>query len=230
MLLKLYVILPPEGRCVKSFVNLMDGAMTVDHILLIRHAETDWNIEQRWQGTVSSVPLNDQGRAQAHALANYMTAEPVAALYSSDLARAWETASILGEALRLNPVADRRWREVNVGLFQGHTWAELEVRYPDHVVEYRAKANDYRFPNGESWPEVKERACRAFYDLAAVEAGPMIAVVSHGGVLRSLLNGLFPGAPVVSGLRLPNTSLTRLSRNGHGWELVEAGITPHLPD
>ena len=99
-------------------------------ILLVRHGETDWNLERRWQGHIDR-PLNDVGRAQARALADRLDSEPFAAVYSSDLARARETAEIVAAAHGLPVHLDPRLREADVGEWSGLTADEIERRYPE---------------------------------------------------------------------------------------------------
>lgn len=204
--------------------------MTSKQILLIRHGETDWNAQQRWQGQAHHVPLNVLGRTQAQALGQYLAQQRIDALYSSDLIRTWETASIVGEALKITPQADARWREIHVGLFQGHTRQELETRYPEHWATFNARKDDYCFPDGESWTQVGARAAAALSDLAKQDTFSSIAVVSHGGTLRCLMSETFPHLPEASQIRFTNTSITTLRANGAGWELINAAITPHLED
>lgn len=121
---------------------------------LIRHGETDWNAEQRWQG-FAPTGLNAVGRQQAQALADYLRPRPIRAIYSSDLPRALEAAQILGMALGVRPQVDVRWREMNVGVFQGLTAAGVQVRYPNELVAWRADTLDYRIPNGETRRELQ---------------------------------------------------------------------------
>src|SRR5262245_3515870 len=105
--------------------------MAVERVLLIRHGQTDWNAAGRWQG-FEEIPLNDEGWAQARALAAYLSNQngKINAIYSSDLIRAFQTASAIGEAFKLNPQPDPRWREMNLGIFQKLTRDEITARYP----------------------------------------------------------------------------------------------------
>src|SRR5210317_401562 len=103
-------------------------------IILIRHGLTDWNKEGRWQGN-EDIPLNDTGIAQAEALGKRLANWPIEALYSSDLKRAAQTAAILGAAVDLQPIHDRCWRERDVGAFQGLTWEEIAIQYPNEFQE-----------------------------------------------------------------------------------------------
>lgn len=195
-------------------------------IYLIRHGESDWNVARRWQG-FAPTGLNEAGRQQARALAAYLRAEPIDAIHTSDLPRALETARILGAALGVVPQVDTRWREINVGVFQGMTAAEVEQRYPAELAEWRADTPDYRVPNGESRRELQDRAAAAWHDVAAGQ-GSAAAVVSHGGTIRLLLRRLF-GPEAFDAQPLHNTSITTLTQTDGGvWVLESAGETPHL--
>lgn len=136
-------------------------------LLLARHGETEWNREERYQGHADP-PLNDTGRAQAEELAERLAAEPIVAVYSSDLRRAAETAAIVGARLGL-PVAQKAGlREIEVGSWQGLTKAEIDGRPWD----------------GETYEHHAERVTRALRDIAVRHPGQTVLVVSHGGSLR----------------------------------------------
>ena len=202
--------------------------MAVDHILLIRHGETAWNAERRWQGMIHHVPLNDSGLQQAHALAAYLAGQPIGAIYSSDLLRAWETAAIIGDAVGVKPQSDVRLREVNAGRFQGLNHEEVQAQMAEELAEMRKGDPHYRFPGGESWSEVSTRLNEAFQDIARTATGPQVIIMSHGGSIRHLLGRMFPDDPALDKLALPNTSITTLTCDGERWQIVEAGATPHL--
>src|SRR5262245_65615545 len=99
-------------------------------LLLTRHGETDWNREHRVQGH-TDVPLNENGREQARALAERLVDVPLAAIYASDLARARETAEIVARRLGLGVVLDPGLREKNFGSWEGLTDVEIAERFPD---------------------------------------------------------------------------------------------------
>jgi broad specificity phosphatase PhoE len=204
--------------------------MTVERVLLIRHGQTEWNAQRRWQGKTHDVTLNDEGRVEARALGEHLKTYDVAAIYSSDQLRSWETATIVGEILGITPKAEIRMREVNAGVFEGRTWPEVETHYPEHAVFYRENMSkmDYRFPEGETWLEVQERAHAAFQDITTSENGPVVALFSHGGTLRRLISRLFPDT-MTKDYALHNTSITTIERSGDSWTLTSIGITPHLP-
>src|SRR5215470_3879550 len=99
-------------------------------ILLARHGETDWNVQQRWQGHTDT-PLNDTGREQARALAGKLADERIDAVFSSDLIRAHETARLVAEPRGLGVTALRDLRERHFGSVEGLTTDEVFARYPD---------------------------------------------------------------------------------------------------
>jgi broad specificity phosphatase PhoE len=142
----------------------------VTTLLLVRHGETDWNAEGRLQGHTDR-PLNDHGRRQANALAERLAGEePIAAIYASDLARARETAEIVGGRLGLPVVVDADLREKNWGNWEGLTGDERAA------IEFV----------GESTDEHRERVMRAVRRIVERHPGQRIVVVTHGGSLRRI--------------------------------------------
>ena len=138
-------------------------------LLLVRHGETDWNAEGRLQGHTDR-PLNDHGRRQAAVLAERLAGEPIAAVYSSDLASARETAAILAERLGLPVVDDPDLRERNWGNWEGLTGTERDR------IEYVGEAQDTH----------AERVIRAVHRIAELHPDERIVVVTHGGSLRRI--------------------------------------------
>ncbi len=196
-------------------------------ILLIRHGQTDWNAERRWQGHLE-VPLNEEGRQQAEALANYLGDHPITAVYSSDLSRAQQTAEPLAKRLNLAIVSDTRWRELNLGVFQGLTANEIKAKYSDESRRMREEYLDFVVPQGESRRAMMERAYQAFSEIAAQEAGPEIVVISHGGTIRVLLLKLFDFDDVIMHISVHNTSISVIEMDGDTPRLLETAVTPHL--
>jgi 2,3-bisphosphoglycerate-dependent phosphoglycerate mutase len=154
----------------------------VTTILLARHGETDWNRENRFQGHADP-PLNETGRAQAAELAAALANAPIAAVYSSPLRRAFETAQIVGAPHGLQPVPVDALREVDVGSWQGLTRAEIEERFPEQFARWL----DYEqgWEDGESYDEMGQRVLAALLELAAAHEDERILVVSHGGPVRA---------------------------------------------
>ena len=151
-------------------------------ILLARHGETDWNREQRFQGWADP-PLNATGRAQAVDLSVALIAEELAAVYSSPLRRAYETAEVVAATRGLEPVTVDALREVDVGSWSGLTRDEIEHRFPEQYASWL----DYRqgWEDGETYEQMAERVVPALLDLAATHEGQRILAVTHGGPMRA---------------------------------------------
>lgn len=153
-------------------------------ILLIRHGQTDWNLDRRLQGH-QDVPLNSAGLQQARQLARRLAADPIDAIYCSDLRRAAETAEILGQTHSLTPTSDKIWRERDVGQFQGLTVDEITARYPqawDQLSDGIVNP-----PGGENSTALFARAEKAYLGLLGRHVEETVAVVSHGGTLSAVI-------------------------------------------
>jgi broad specificity phosphatase PhoE len=151
-------------------------------LILTRHGETDWNFQRRWQGHADT-PLNEKGRAQSAALAAALASRRIDLIYSSDLARARETAEIVGAVLGLEVRLDRRLREVDVGEWSGLTSAEVERRYPLGARERREGGTGWE--RGEPFDVMADRVVTALVGIAAAHASACILVVTHGGPMRA---------------------------------------------
>ncbi|HSP70967.1 MAG TPA: histidine phosphatase family protein [Gaiellaceae bacterium] len=147
-------------------------------ILLVRHGETDWNRERRWQGHADP-PLNAAGRRQAEQLAELLVADPPSAVYSSDLTRARETAEIVADRLSLPLFLDPRLREADVGEWSGLTAPQIEERYPEGVA--RRLAGGTGWDHGETYEQLRERVLEALHEIAAANDGRAVLIVTHGG-------------------------------------------------
>jgi broad specificity phosphatase PhoE len=173
-----------------------------DHLVLVRHGESTWNAEERLQGQLDP-PLSERGREQARALARAVQALgiPAERVISSDLARARETAELLG----LEPAAfDPRWREIDVGEWGGRTAAEIDAQ-SDELTNWRGGPRTA--PDGEPWDLFAARVWDAVDDLVA-EGGSWL-VVCHGGCIRAATAHL-TGAHALRLGSPPNGSLTTL--------------------
>lgn len=153
-------------------------------LLFIRHGLTNWNAEKRWQGH-ADIPLNETGYAQAEALARRLADWPIERIISSDLQRCAQTAqAIAAHHPRIELAYDTIWRERDVGDFRGLTYAEIEEKFPEWVNAQRGMFN---LPNGEPYTAVRRRALAAYEKVMAAHAGQMVAIVTHGGILHTLI-------------------------------------------
>lgn len=162
--------------------------MSEARFLLIRHAESAWNAAGRWQGHADP-PLTAWGRRQAAALAEALAGEGIDLLVASDLARARETAGVLGAALGLEPVTDPRFRELDVGSWTGLRREEIAQRDPARLARFDAGDADVPAGGAESRRAIRSRVRNAAARLAAAHPGRRVALVTHLGVIRALLPG-----------------------------------------
>ena len=153
-------------------------------IVLVRHGETDWNRDNRFQGHADP-PLNDSGRAQARALAGELKGRGLAAVYTSPLRRASETASILGAELGLEPIADASLMEVDVGSWSGLTRTEVEERFPAGFARWLEYGHGWN--DGETYDDLGARVVTGLTAIAGRHDGAAVLAVTHGGPIRSAL-------------------------------------------
>jgi 2,3-bisphosphoglycerate-dependent phosphoglycerate mutase len=197
-------------------------------ILLARHGETDWNRQGRWQGH-SDQPLNAAGLAQAEALGRRLARENLAALYTSDLLRASQTAAAVSRETGLEPIPTPGLREVDVGDLAGLDRAAAGVRYPDWYTRWREGTVD-TYPGGERFADLRDRALAAFDRIADRHAGQTALAVCHNGIIRAIVLhvlGLVPGdrPRIAPG---PNCSLTVVERQRRRLVLVALNDVGHL--
>jgi broad specificity phosphatase PhoE len=171
-------------------------------LLLLRHAQSVWNAERRWQGWADA-PLSEEGERQAELAGRRLREEELTSAASSDLRRARRTAELISQSLGLGPVGvDRGLRERDVGEWGGLTAAEVDERWPGQREAWRLGRLTAP-PGGESTPVLIERVVEALGKLAAArDPAERLLVVTHGGVIRALEihSGLHPrGVPVLSG-------------------------------
>lgn len=151
-------------------------------LILVRHGETEHNRGKLTLGR-ADVPLNERGRAQARAVAASFTRAP-AAIYTSPLSRAFETASAVGAATGVDVVMEPDLVEMDVGEMEHLTGAELRDRYPEFLRAWLSdKAADARMPGGETLREVQDRAWRVLERLREVHGDGEIVAVTHNFVI-----------------------------------------------
>lgn len=157
-------------------------------LYLIRHGETDWNRQGRWQGQ-ADVPLNDCGRQQARQVAEKLAEVSFDAIYTSDLIRASEVARIIARAKgdRIPIVLEPRLREIHQGEWQGLLVQEIQSRYAEAFRQQRVDPSMVAAPGGETALQVRQRALQAVRDLLAAYPHGNVALVSHGFTIAVLL-------------------------------------------
>lgn len=196
-------------------------------LYLVRHGETDWNLQRRIQGS-TDIPLNDTGRQQAMKAGSLLARRDWDGILSSPLSRAYETASIiarevgLGAPRALDDLVERAYGEA-----EGLTARQLSQRFsPDDVV-----------PGKESREDVAGRVIPALLQLAEGHPGENLIITTHGGVIRTVLNTIAPDAPVHRGVAISNGSIHSFRLNDGALQLVafddpieEASVEPGSAD
>jgi 2,3-bisphosphoglycerate-dependent phosphoglycerate mutase len=199
-------------------------------LILIRHGETAWNRERRMQGQTDT-PLSDLGRAQAAAVAQRLAQHDFAAIYSSDLTRAWDTAAAIAQVSGHAIVREPRLRECTFGLFEGLTYVEMAQRYPAEHARFLLREDDYAVPGGESPRQFYQRSLGCLEEIAQAHAGACAVVVTHGLVLDTLYRAA-RGIALNAKREAPllNASLNIFHRAPPAWIEVAWGDVAHLAD
>jgi alpha-ribazole phosphatase len=165
-------------------------------LYLIRHGEVAGAGVPRYNGH-ADVALTERGVAQYHGLKERFTDARVTACYTSDLSRCVVGAEILGAHLGVVPVQKRALRELDIGVWEGLTWAELKEKYPAEWLARLADIVNYRVPEGENLLDLQGRIIPVIGRIVERHRGEEVLVVAHGGANRViLLNAI--GAPLSS--------------------------------
>ena len=155
-------------------------------IYLVRHGETAWNQDKRYQGQ-TDIPLTEKGREQAQRAAERLAGVGASFLISSDLSRALDTAAVIGQRLGLSVISCPLWRERNYGRWEGLTRTEIQNLYPEEWQQVHKDPVSTAPGGGEALTELQERSVKAVKRILTEYPGDTGIVVSHGGLLRALL-------------------------------------------
>ena len=197
-------------------------------LTVLRHGETAWNQDTRIQGH-TDIDLNDTGRWQAAQVARALADEPLTAVYSSDLRRAFDTAQAVAHAQGLTAIPNTGLRERCFGMLEGKTWAEIETHHPAEATLWRTRVPEWAPDGGESLVALRDRVLAVLNTLAAQHMGEHIALVAHGGVLDAIYRaatGLELQAP--RSWLLKNAAINRLLWTPDSLTLVGWGDVAHL--
>lgn len=190
-------------------------------IYLVRHGETDWNVQRKYQGS-TDIPLNAVGREQAATLGAWLAEDasrfPGTAIVSSPLSRAFATAQAIERARAIREITtDPDLRERSYGVAEGYTLEEREARWPGG------------FWGGlEPWEQVAVRAMRALDAVQGARPGQETFVVCHGGLINAVLAELSGGEIGTGKTTILNTSITTITRTAGAWDIVAYNEIPHL--
>jgi alpha-ribazole phosphatase len=178
-------------------------------LVLVRHAESD--ARGRCYGRLD-VELSDAGRAQCRRLAARLSREPVDAVVSSPLLRALATAEAIAATHGLVVMVLEELRELDFGVVEGRTYEEIAASEPELFERWMRAPTTVRFPDGESYEQLRERVSRAIAGLRARYNGQHVVAVTHGGVVRAALaDALGVPAECIFRLVVDPASVTRLA-------------------
>jgi len=197
-------------------------------LLIARHGETDWNRDGRWQGD-RDIPINDTGRTQANALAQRLAGEEIAAIHSSDLSRASETAAIVGAHIGITPRTEAYWRELRLGSLTGRSNATL-ANVHGELVTAIATSDGPLAEGVEEFHEIQARLREGFRRVCDEHAGKTVLIVGHGGTLKALIADLIGLPPSnIHHLSLRgNTSVSEIDFRHGRPQLMRINCTAHL--
>ena len=196
-------------------------------LLFIRHAQTEWNIQRRFQGHGDS-PITEEGQEQLQRLKSRLAGLEFDVVYSSDLRRTMETSKMLSGKQR---VEEPRLRERGVGILEGLNLEQIMAEHAEAFRAFRSGDKDHQIEGGESLQIALNRAWTFLEEMPEKHPGSELAAVSHAGLIRLICKqilGLALDAP--NFFQIPNTSLTQLvfSPKDRSWSLECLADTTHL--
>ncbi len=197
-------------------------------LLLVRHGETAWNAELRYQGQLD-IPLNEAGVGQAAAVARRLAHVHLDAAYASDLQRAWQTAETIVSGHGLQAQPEPRIRELNFGAWEGLTSAEVRAQYPAVQRVWERNPEEAILPGGDSVRQAFSRIGAAIDEIVARHPGQILLIVGHGGSLQLMLCYLLGiGINRRRVFRFDNASLSQVQVSEWGVNIVQLNDVCHL--
>lgn len=198
-------------------------------IIFVRHGETVFNIESRYQGHLDA-ELSELGRLQSQTVAERLRGEEVAAVYSSDLSRAGETAQAIADHHDLEVQFDESLRECAFGEWEGLSVSEIARKYPELYQNYLTDSVTYRAPEGERLESVQERVVRMVRCIEERQPNDTVVIVTHGGPIRAFFcHALGASLQTFRKVNLANCSITTFSRDSDArWFLETLNDSCHL--
>jgi broad specificity phosphatase PhoE len=197
------------------------------HLILVRHGETEWNVQRRYQGQ-SDVQLSELGRRQAVCVAERLAGQKIDVVYASDLKRAWETAQIIAERSGLGVSSEPRLRELKFGILEGLTFDEAQEKHPEMINAWLDDFNNT--PEGaETIALFNARIISLLDDLKGKHDEQVLLLVGHGGSLSEILRVVLGLSPEKRWyLEMENASLSEVSIAEEYVALKRLNDTCHL--
>lgn len=195
----------------------------VTRISIVRHGETEWNIDDRMQGIKDS-PLTDKGIKLAKELGEKLSGMKFSRIYTSDLGRAFDTAKYINERLDLEIVPEKLLRERNMGIFEGYSWAYVKEHYPEEFRKTVSDDMEYRIPGGQSKQDYVDQIADFMKFITEKHPGENILAVTHRGFIDFFMRQVM-GISVNARrcFKVGNTSLNVFSFEKGRWVLEHFG-------
>ncbi|WP_313153046.1 histidine phosphatase family protein [Lacrimispora sp.] len=201
-------------------------------IYLIRHGQTDWNIQGRIQGS-HDIPLNETGRSQAELLAKGMDSRPVTRIFCSTLTRAMETAERISSRQKVEIYSMPQLIEVEFGKWEGMTWDEIMEAYPKEYKLWTLSPDEASPPGGETQDQVISRCVLAVGEILRITGGREdVAIVSHGATIAYIVSYMMRNHPEVESIIVENASITTVNYSPltEDFMLFEMNDTSHMEE
>ncbi len=197
-------------------------------ILLVRHGETTWNQQGRYQGQVDT-PLSERGWEQGRLLAQALAPVKIDACYASPLSRAFETAKLCADLHGLPVTMDKRLLEIAHGEWEGLLAEDVQKKWPDLLQKWRTTVVDAPMPDGEAIDEVADRSMAAFNDIADLNPDKTVLVAAHDAVNKAVVCRVM-GTSLAHfwQVKQDNTCINVLERQDGIWRLVLLNSTLHM--
>ena len=191
-------------------------------IVIWRHGQTDWNIENRFQGS-TDIPLNETGLAQVSRAGKLLTGLAPSQIIASDLSRAMSTAKALADLLNIEVIKDKRLRETDGGNWEGKTGDAIRETDIENFIRWIDGDDNRAGEIGERRSDVAKRATEAIYEALDGKTNHTLIVATHGGTARCIIGSLLnlPMNTWGSIGGLANAAWSILSSTPRGWNLVE---------
>lgn len=197
-------------------------------IILVRHGETTWNIEERYQGQ-EDTPLSARGLEQGRMLAEGLRQIHIDLCISSPLKRSYETCRLCADPHRLEVLTDARLIEINHGAWEGVLAPEVAAKYPEEFKMWHTKPHLVQMPLGENLNDVANRACAAFSEYVELYPSKTILVGAHDAVNKAVICRLLGmGLESFWQIKQDNTCINVLEYNEGVWRAVLLNSTAHL--
>ena len=197
-------------------------------IILVRHGETTWNVEGRYQGQ-EDTPLSQRGLQQGQLLAEGLRNIPIDLCISSPLQRSYQTCKFCADLHKLPVATDERLLEINHGTWEGVLAKDIEAQYPQEFHQWHTQHHLVQMPGGENLEDVRRRVRAAFDDYAAAYPNQTILVAAHDAVNKAIICDLLElSMEHFWQIKQDNTCINVLEYQDGIWRVVLLNSTAHM--